>query len=210
MSLQGKEVSEVTKAKKEKRRINPFDVVVILLVIILIATFAYRLYDGIADSGNSNDIKYVMEFECENEYNSLLNYLSEGDAIYLESTGELLGYLYVGDIDDGAIFEIIDDIPTFADERDGSESESDTESVETFEELESTAEEDTHTVEKELYYHTARIGGYLRLNMNTLRVPSGDYYTVGDVNFAIGSVIEVYTEKTVFTIKVVGIELVEK
>lgn len=208
----------MAKNKKERRRINPFDVVVLLLVLILIATFAYRLYAGVAEDDNSDYIKYVMEFECENEYNSLLDYLSEGDAVYLSATGELLGYLYVGDVDDGAFFEIVDDIPTFADGDSDSGSESGFLEEETFEgsesssgfEKDSNANEDVEVEDNEPYYHLSRLGGYLRLNYNTVRVSYGDYYTVGDVNFAIGSIIEVYTEKTVFTIKVIDIELVEK
>jgi hypothetical protein len=201
----------VANNKKEKRRINPFDVVVILLVLVLIATFAYRLYAGIAEDDDSDYIKYVMEFECENEYNSLIDYLSEGDEVYFAATGELLGYLYVGDIDEGAIFEIVDDIPTFAsedfEEMESSSEPSDSSSTEA---VSSEVTEEVATSDDKIYYHLSRLGGYLRLNYDTFRVSRGNYYTVGDVNFTVGSVIEVYTEKTVFTIKVVEIELVEK
>ena len=36
-------------------------------------------------------------------------------------------------------------------------------------------------------------------------VSAGDYYTIGSVNIAVGSVVEVYTEDAVFTLKIASI-----
>ena len=65
---------KIKKAKKNRSKISPLDVVIFLLVLCLILVFAYRLYVGIAKMTENNNSKYVMKFECENEYNSILSY----------------------------------------------------------------------------------------------------------------------------------------
>jgi len=175
-------VKKAKKVKKIKRKINPFDVVIFFLVFCLILVFAYRLYTGVAKAPENNNSKYVVEFECEEEYNSMLEYLSSGDAVYLASSGELLGYLYEGDASiDGAVYEITAGNPT-----------------------PENGEEDQNGSENS-FYHSIRMGGWLKLNVDTVRVSSGDYYSIGEVNFCEGSKLEVYTEKAVFTITVSSI-----
>ena len=87
-------MSKDVKNKKD-RKITALDVVIVLLIVGLLATFAYRIYDGVADPDFVEDSKYSVEFVCEGEYNSIAKYLENGEAVYLASTGELLGNLYV-------------------------------------------------------------------------------------------------------------------
>ncbi len=211
---------------KEKRKINPFDVIVIILIVCLLFTFAYRIYVGVADESHRNEIKYVMEFECEEEYDSLLDHLSEGDAVYFAADGKLLGYLYAGeDGERGAVYGIVSDIPTFAGDGEldipqlnagenetgsadtDTEPESDDESDESAYETESSAAEPNGASTP---YEKIKLGGTIRLNIETVRVKSGNYYSIEDTNFVEGSVIEVYTDKAVFTLKVVNITIVEE
>ena len=211
------------RAVKERKKINPFDVIVIILIVCLLVTFAYRIYAGVADESHRNEIKYVMEFECDEEYDSLLNHLSEGDAVYFAADGKLLGYLYASeDSENGAVYGIIEDIPTFAGdgeldipELNGSEDETD--SAESGTELESENETVSETESFEVgqkdtvaLYKKVKLAGTIRLNIETVRVKSGNYYSIEDTSFVEGSVIEVYTDKTVFTLKVVNIDIVEE
>ncbi len=84
----------MAKRSKEKRTLNAFDVIVILLLVCLVATFAYRLYVGIdADSPDNYQAKYILTFESTEEYDSILSYLKQGDAVYLDDN-TLLGFLY--------------------------------------------------------------------------------------------------------------------
>jgi hypothetical protein len=224
------------KKNREMRRINPFDVIIVILIVCLLFTFAYRIYVGVADETHKNEIKYVMKFECEEEYNSLLDHLSEGDAVYF-ADGKLFGYLYAAeDSEDGAVYAIIDDIPTFAGDGEldlpslnigeeidsGEESAVETEStVEDGSETESKTESETEsagesaeTVEEQKagsdIYKKIKLGGTIRLNIEAVRVKSGNYYSIGGTNFVEGSVIEVYTDRAVFTIKVINIDIVEE
>ena len=84
------------KSTQEKKRVNPFDVVVVLLVICLLVSLGYRVYVGIADETNRNVSEYVIEFESK-DCKSILSYLSSGTAVYMASNGELLGYLYASE-----------------------------------------------------------------------------------------------------------------
>ena len=51
-------------------------------------------------------------------------------------------------------------------------------------------------------YLTASFKGTLRLASNAVKAKNGNYYSVEDMNISVGSTIEVYTEKTVFTLTV--------
>jgi len=88
-------MSEQTKKKKVK--INVIDVLIILLVIVLIATVVYRVYTGINDKTSSSKSRYVITFECNDVYDSLAKYLTDGKAVYLESNGTLLGHIHRND-----------------------------------------------------------------------------------------------------------------
>ena len=92
--------------KRSKIRLNVIDVMIILLVIALIATVGYRIYAGVTEKSSNVSSKYVMTFECDSEYISMIKYLSAGKAVYFEHDGKLLGYLYDANKDDetGAVY----------------------------------------------------------------------------------------------------------
>ena len=188
---------------KSRKKMNLFDVVVILLVLSLIATMIYRIYSGIEIGSVGADSEYVVEFECDSEYSSLLDYVSKGDSVYFVSNGDLLGYIYASDNDEyGAFYEIIDDIPTYADETADSDS--------TVAETEETASEEfADYVASKRSYDIVKIGGKIRLSSDAFKVKTGGYYTVGDINITKGSVISVYTENAEFTITVKDITIIE-
>ena len=177
------------------RRFNVFDLIVILLVIVLIASFIYRIYVGADKVSDKSVGRYAISFESDAEYNSLLNYVKEGDAVYFEHNGVLLGYLYAGDDDEnGAVYELIDDIPTFAE--DGSTDVS----------VES---ENAEIVAEGCKYKKIKIAGQIRLNVDTVKVKNAGHYVIGDTNICEGRVINVYTETAVFTLTVKDIFIVE-
>ena len=77
------------KAKKEKRKIkiNAFDVLMIFLVICLLATFAYRVYEGLSKESDRGRSSYLVYFECKSEYDSLIKHLHAGDQEHNEQEG---------------------------------------------------------------------------------------------------------------------------
>lgn len=102
------------KRKRLKIRINVFDIFIILLVLCLIATLVYRVYNAVEENSGRNKTSYVVYFECTGEYNSIEKYLKNGDAVYLQSSGELLGYLTV--VDQNSLVEILTDEATHVSE----------------------------------------------------------------------------------------------
>ncbi len=80
-------------AKKKKASFNVLDVFIILLVVVLIASIAYKISQNMDEDANKDNTVYTVAFECE-EYESLAKYLSYGEKVYVASTGELLGYVY--------------------------------------------------------------------------------------------------------------------
>ena len=95
--------------KKNRTKINAFDIFLILLVLCLIATLVFRIFNGISSDKNSYDNEYILSFTCEGEYDSILDYVKSGDAVYLPS-GELLGYITFSDENKtGFPLEIIND-----------------------------------------------------------------------------------------------------
>ena len=97
--------------KKNKNRINVIDVVIILLVLALVGTAAYRIYDEVTKNVSSRQSDCILTFECEVAYDSILNYLKSGDEVYLTKDGTLLGRLYDGTNDDGkgAVYKVTDE-----------------------------------------------------------------------------------------------------
>lgn len=79
--------------KKTKKRINVIDVIIILLALALIATIVFNIYNKLSDNPSDMHGKYVMTFECDDEYNSLVKHLKTGDAVYFYETGTLIGYI---------------------------------------------------------------------------------------------------------------------
>ena len=167
--------------KKDKKRLNAFDVAIILLLICLIGTFGYRIYEGVADDSSKKMSEYVIEFECE-DYSSLVQYLAAGSEVYLAYNGELLGYLYAEEGDmRGAAY--------------------------TLPETESDETEEVETAEENLpIYEEVAIAGKIRLGSDAVKVKNGNYYSIGGINLTGGSVVEVYTENAVFTIIVKNID----
>ncbi len=163
------------KKKRERKKVNPFDVVVILLILCLVGTLGYRVYQGVADPSFQKDSKYVVTFECDEEYRSVVKYLENNEAVYFSANGELFGNLYAEQPDSDLISVITED----------------------------DAEDTSYLYEK------VKFTGKLKLNADAVFVSGGNYYTVGDINFSNGSVIEVYTEDTVFTVKVTGIAVIQ-
>ena len=185
--------------KSDVKKFNVFDVVVILLVISLIATFVYKIWVGAEKVSRRIESQYIISFECDSSYNSALKYLKDGDAVYFASNGTLLGYLSSDEENDNAaIFEIIDDIPTFADEANGTSSPDGESDLPVANEL-------------SVYngYKTIKMGGQIAMNVDTVKVKIGGYYTIDDMNVTEGSVIKVYTDTVEFTITVKSIQRME-
>lgn len=178
------------KKKKDRKKINPFDVVVVLLILCLVGTLGYRVYQGVADPSFQKDSKYVVTFECDEEYRSVVKYLENNEAVYFSANGELFGNLYAEKAGSDLISEITeadDTKDTDADKNDGDESVEDTSYL----------------------YEKVKFAGKLKLNADAVFVSGGNYYTIGEMNFTKGSVIEVYTEDAVFTIMVTGISVIQ-
>ena len=90
-----------------KRRINVIDVLIIMLVLALLATVGYRIYDQVTDNSGDKKSDLVVLFESGEEYRAILGALNEGDKVYLCSDGTLLGFLYDNAEDDlAAIYEL--------------------------------------------------------------------------------------------------------
>lgn len=192
-------------APKTKKRINPFDVVIVLLILCLLGALGYRVYDGVTVRNSNKESKYVMEFECERVYSSLSGYLNGNTAVYL-ADGELLGYIYTGKngVDAVHVIEKVTDTEGSAEETDEA-FETDQEKDETSSsEVSESQEEDTSFV-----YELVKLGGKIKLNGSTVKINNGGYYSVGEINFAAGSVIEVHTDKAVFTLRVVSIQALD-
>ena len=189
--------------EKKKIRINIFDVVVVLLVVALLVTLVFRIYSGASKFSRKSEATYVLEFECDSEYNSLLNYVSEGDTVYFVSNGDILGYLYSDENGErGAMYEIIDDIVALAEETVPNDNEVEEEIGIAVEGVEESAVIISS-------YRKIKIGGRLTLNSEAIKVKTGGYYTVGDINVTEGSVINVYTDTAEFTLKVISISVLD-
>ncbi len=188
--LNKKEKKIKKESKKAKKRVNPFDVIIVLLILCLIGTLAYRVYDGVTVKNSKKDSKYVMSFECEGVYSSLVSYLKSNTAVYL-SDGELLGYVYTGKggVDPVRIVERMTE-PEIKD-------------------VTETGGAENRATDVSYAYEKVKISGKIKLNSGTVKIQNGGYYSVGESNFAVGSVVEVHTEKAVFTLKVISIDTLE-
>ena len=82
------------KTNKKKVRFNVIDVLIIFLVVALIATVVYRVYTGVNEGTASSQGKYVITFESDSEYDSIVDYLKKGTAVYFADSGKLLGQMY--------------------------------------------------------------------------------------------------------------------
>ncbi len=178
----------MARKNKERKKINPFDVAVILLLICLVATFAYRVYAGIsADDPENKEVKYIMEFTCEEEYDSILSYLAPGDAVYFGDE-KLLGFLYAGE-EENAVYAVVDPDHMQSPAPDGNGGE---------------------TAGEVKLYTPIRLEGRISLNGETVRVKNGNYYSIGGTNLTVGGKLHVYTEKADFTLVVRSITIAEE
>ena len=156
--------------KKTRKKINVIDVIIILLVLALIGTAVYKIYSEINSNSSNKHSKYIVTFRCDSEYESLLKYLKEGDAVYCSANDILLGYLYdVPGDGNGAVYKLEDDAET------------------------------TDESKKSSYLKTS-FKGMFKLASNAVKAKNGNYYSVEEMNISKGSTIEVYTEKAIFTI----------
>ena len=164
--------------KKKKFHFNVLDVFVILLVAVLVFSVIYKISSNSSKEANQDNPVYTVRFECEDEYNSLVRYLDDGDEVYIKATGELLGYIYKsGDaIGTDAIVEIGTDKP----------------------EEEKTKLSNEESEDEE--YRLTSYEGKLKLNGNTEKSREGSYYILDGQNITVGSRIQVYTDDTEFTI----------
>ncbi len=171
--------------KRIKRKINVIDVIIILLVLAMIATGVYKVYTGITNGNSSKQGNYVVTFECDSEYRNLINYLKSGDAVYFSTNGNLMGYLYdVPGDDTGVVYEIAKKTDNVSD-----------------------TEEETKATGKDPY-SKVKLGGSLKLASNAVKAKGSEYYTVGERNISVGSTVEVYTSKAIFTLTVKSIETI--
>lgn len=181
----GMEIKMSENQKKSGRGITAFDILVILLVLCLAATVVYRVYTETTNDKAGITSKYMIEFECE-DYDSLAKYLEAGESVYLSSNGRLLGELYKGWNETQAIsVEYLD-----------------TEATE-----QTTSETGAEQLEDEtgISYRIAKMTGKLKLNTDVTASKEGNYYSLGEINFSKGSVINVYTEDAEFTITITNI-----
>ncbi len=78
---------------KKRLSFNVLDVFIILLVVILIASVVYKIYQNSQKDAKQDNPVYTVVFECE-DYESLASYLLDGEEVYIRSSGELLGYIH--------------------------------------------------------------------------------------------------------------------
>lgn len=192
----GTEIDMANPKNKSKSRINVIDVIIILLVLALIGAVVYRIYAAISDGSSKKGSDYIVSFECGSEYNTLIEYLKNGEEVYLTTNKALIGYIY-DDPDDprGAVYEILSDEPI------GGEAGED--------ETEAPVRSDENNENADAYRKT-KLSGMIKLSSEAVKAKSGNYYTVQGRNITVGSTLEVYTDDTVFTLVVKSITKVEK
>lgn len=178
------------KAKKRKYSFNVFDVFVILLVLILIASVVYKVSKGSEKEANKDNPVYTVIFECKSEPSSLNRYLKDGEEVYIKSSGELLGYIYVS-----ADTQSLNALQPIEDE---AVSEADTSAKDG---VEGDASENTSA--QGTVYSNMGFKGKLKLNGNAEKAKEGSYYSIEGLNITVGSSVDVYTNYAEFTITIV-------
>lgn len=93
--------------KKERKRLNVIDVVIILLLVALVGTAGYRIYTEIAKEESDSQSNIIVVFEAKVEDEGILNYLENGSAVYLTADQTQLGNLFDSDTSDthGAVYK---------------------------------------------------------------------------------------------------------
>jgi len=94
--------------KKERKRLNVIDVVIILLLVALVGTAGYRIYTEVVSGESSRYSNIVLTFEAEVEDEGIIAYLEAGKAVYLSPDKTQLGSLYDGNAEDGvgAVYKV--------------------------------------------------------------------------------------------------------
>ena len=175
-------MAKSVKEKREHRRLNAFDVMLILLMICLVAALGYRVYSGVSSPDVVKDSKCIVEFECDGVYNSLIDYIDNNEVVYFKNSGEVFGCIYMGKEDLHALEIVTDAVDP---------------------------EEESSGDEEEISYELVKARGKLKLNADAIASDEGNYFTVGDIGFTVGSIIEVYTDDAVFTLKITAIQTIE-
>lgn len=185
--------NDTREPKRAKARINPFDVIIIILILCLLGTLGFRIYDGVSTENVNRESKYFITFTCDDVYSSLADYLTEDAAVYFED-GTLLGYIYYGK-DDAYAVELI----TLGSSSDETEAE----------EGAGAETEGSEATESTPAYQKVSLSCAIRLNHETDVVDGGACYSIGYRNISVGSTVKVYTDKAVFTLLVRSIETIK-
>lgn len=178
-------MAKVAKEKREHRRINAFDVMIILLALCLLGALGYRIYQGVSTPDVVKNSRYIVEFECDGIYNSLAEYVDNDDVVYFAKSGEVLGHIYMTREDSHPLEIITEGVEPTPDE-----------------------ETETETEEEGVSYEKVNARGKLKLNADAIETEE-NYFTVGELGFTTGSVIEVYTSKATFIIRITGIQSID-
>ena len=80
--------------RKERKRLNVIDVVIILLLVALVGTAGYRIYSAVAKDESDSQSNIVVTFEAAVEDEGILEYLENGSAVYITTDKTQLGNLY--------------------------------------------------------------------------------------------------------------------
>lgn len=175
--------------KKIRIKVNAFDVFLILLALCLVATFALKIYTGIAENKNRYNNEYILTFSCVDEYDSILAAVKDGDALYLED-GEILGYIAMADKNSMSPFVIT------------SSSKSDL--------ICDPSSWVDFTVPGTTKLDLISFTGIVKLNGNAKRIENGDYFVLGDDKISEGLTLTVHTLKAEFKVTVVSIDKIDR
>lgn len=101
-------MDNTTVKKKERKRLNVIDVVIILLLIALVGTAGFRIYTEVSSGGSTRQSNIVVTFEAEIEDEGIINYLKSGNAVYFTTDKTQLGNLYDANSEDelGAVYKV--------------------------------------------------------------------------------------------------------
>lgn len=87
--------------RKERKRLNVIDVVIILLLVALVGTAGYRIYTEVTSGGAAAQSNIVLTFEAQVEDEGIVSYLKKGNAVYFTTDKTQLGNLYDMNSEDG-------------------------------------------------------------------------------------------------------------
>ena len=194
---------------KFKRKINAFDIFVIFLVLCLLGTLIFRMYRGVARERNNEKAEFIMQFDCDEGFDSMSEYVKEGDRVYLSSSGTLLGYIIKDSENTGnALYEnntVVTEQTSESASENAEEAGTDTDRLNSAD-----SEKNEELTTMDMSYNVVSLSGEMRLNGNLQRSSGGNYFVLEDVNITVGSRLTVYTDNVEFTITVVDIREIEE